>query len=42
MSTLFFTIQILCYGISIVSASISIMRFARSLRALTAPLEDPN
>jgi hypothetical protein len=40
MSTLLFTLQVLGCGISILSASLSIVRFARGLRALTAPLED--
>jgi hypothetical protein len=42
MSTFLFTLQVVCYAVSIVSASLSILRLARSLREIAAPLEDPN
>jgi hypothetical protein len=41
MSTLLYAIQLASYGITIVSASISIGRFARSLRGAAGALTKP-
>jgi hypothetical protein len=39
MSTLLFTIQVLCYAVGIVSATLNIAGFVRRWRAAEAPFE---